>query len=53
MLEHFFMMGGYAKYIWPAVSISLVLLALNIWWPMRCSKRLLQDLAAREEGINE
>lgn len=38
MLEQFFMMGGYALYVWPAYLITAVVLIANIIIPIRRSR---------------
>lgn len=43
-MADFFAMGGYAAYVWPCYVLSLLVVVLNVWWPQRRRKRLLQQL---------
>jgi heme exporter protein D len=46
-MEHFFAMGGYGAYIWPAYGASFLGLAAMIWSSLRSysrAKRQLREL---------
>ena len=34
----FFLMGGYALYVWPAYGITFFIIGLNIYYPWRAYK---------------
>jgi len=48
MIE-FLQMGGYAFYVWSAYGISLVVLLLNIFLPIRREQELLKSLLKRQQ----
>jgi heme exporter protein D len=43
-MREFFSMGGYAPYVWSAYGITLLVLALNVWWAARRKAAMLQRL---------
>ena len=43
----FLHMGGYAFYVWLAYGVSLVLLLMNIWLPLRRFKQIRSRLKTR------
>jgi heme exporter protein D len=50
-LSAFFQMGGYARYVWPAYGLTLLVLAANVLiplWRERAVRRLLARRYARE-----
>lgn len=44
-MSEFLHMGGYAVYVWPAYGITAVVLAANLWLPLRRHRRLQRALA--------
>lgn len=46
-LQHFFAMGGYAGYLWPAYAVFFVVLLVDLWAPALRRRRLLRDLRTR------
>lgn len=52
----FWSMGGYARYVWPAVGIACAVLAWNLWSArrflaaarLRAQRRLAMDAASGE-----
>ena len=51
-LTAFFHMGGYGFYVWMSYGIVFVVLAANVWWPMR-SARALRARLARQRRFEE
>lgn len=52
-LEAFFAMGGYAAFVWPAYTITLIVLIANVFLARGSHRRAVSDAlkrAAREEG---
>ena len=50
-LIEFLHMGGYGEYVWSALSICFITLAINFYLPLRDERRLLRKLhllASRE-----
>ncbi len=45
ILSDFFLMGGYAFYVWTSYAITFAVLALNWWAPMRRRRRISRSLA--------
>lgn len=45
-MMHFLAMGGYARFVWPAFALALVVMVLNIFWA-RSSLRAAQAEARR------
>ncbi|HTW74831.1 MAG TPA: heme exporter protein CcmD [Steroidobacteraceae bacterium] len=45
-MMHFLAMGGYARFVWPAFALALVVMMLNIVWA-RGSLRAAQAEARR------
>ena len=46
-LQHFFAMGGYAGYLWPAYAVFFIVLLADFFAPALRRRRLLRDLRAR------
>lgn len=44
VLTTWLLMGGYGGFVWTAYAICLLILALNVYLPLRQHKRLLADL---------
>lgn len=40
----FLQMGGYADFVWPAYAIFVVVLLINIIFPWRSKKRIMQKI---------
>ncbi len=47
-MVHFLAMGGYARFVWPAFALALVVMVLNIFWA-RSSLRAAQAAARRRQ----
>ncbi len=43
----FLAMGGYARYVWPAYAVALILMLANVILPHQCENRQLRQLRAR------
>ncbi|MEO0422164.1 MAG: heme exporter protein CcmD [Pseudomonadota bacterium] len=48
-MAEFFAMGGYASYVWSAVGISALVIALNIWAAHRGHRQMLITLRRRAQ----
>jgi len=46
-LQHFFAMGGYADYLWPAYAVFFVVLLADFLAPVLRRRRLLRELRSR------
>jgi heme exporter protein D len=46
-IQHFFAMGGYAGYLWPAYAVFFIVLLADFIAPALRRRRLLRDLRAR------
>ena len=46
-LQHFFAMGGYAGYVWPAYALFFLVLSADTIAPRLRRHRLLRELRAR------
>ena len=46
-LQHFFAMGGYAGYLWPAYAVFFVVLLADFLAPALRRRRLLRELRTR------
>ena len=46
-LQHFFAMGGYAGYLWPAYGIFFIVLLADFIAPVLRRRRLLRDVRTR------
>ena len=44
-MNEFFNMGGYAFYVWGSYALALVILALNVVFPVRLEHKLLSEIA--------
>ncbi len=40
-VAEWFAMGGYGWYVWPSYLAGVLVLALNLWLPLRRHRRLL------------
>ncbi len=40
-------MGGYAQYVWPSYALTLIVIALNIWWARRSLARARAEARRR------
>lgn len=49
-LMAFLDMGGYARYLWPAYGLSLLVLVLNVILPLLRERALYRRLQRRHEG---
>ena len=47
-MEQFLAMGGYAAYVWPAYTISLLVLAGAVAWTVTTERRMRRRLAQLE-----
>ena len=47
-------MDGHGLYIWTAYGLTLVVIAVNLWWPSRVRKQLVREekqvIARNESG---
>jgi heme exporter protein D len=46
-LQHFFAMGGYAAYVWPAYAVFFIVLIADSIAPRVRRRRVLHELRAR------
>ena len=46
-LQHFFAMGGYAGYLWPAYAVFFIVLLADFFAPLLRRRRLLREMRAR------
>ena len=46
-LQHFFAMGGYADYLWPAYAVFFIVLFVDFLAPQLRRRRLLRELRGR------
>ncbi|GAA0889066.1 heme exporter protein CcmD [Rhodanobacter soli] len=46
-LQHFFAMGGYAAYVWPAYAVFFIVLIADTVAPRVRRHRVLRELRAR------
>ena len=46
-LESFLDMGGYARYVWPAYGLTLIILVVNLILPLLRERSLLRKLDER------
>lgn len=46
-MMQFLLMGGYAVYVWPAVALAVVVLALNVVWARRSLALAQRDARRR------
>lgn len=46
-LQHFFAMGGYAGYLWPAYAVFFIVLLADFVAPALRRRRLLRELRSR------
>ena len=57
-MQDFLQMGGYARFVWPAYGLGLLVLAWNIWSALRLQRDALERARRRaaigrmEEGDN-
>ncbi len=48
-MKEFFHMGGYGFYVWTSYGIALLILLANLLSPILLKKKLLRELARREQ----
>ncbi len=48
-MNEFFHMGGYAFYVWTSYGLALLVLLANVLSPILLKKKLLSELARREQ----
>ncbi len=48
-IQEFFAMGGYAFYVWTSYALCLVVLLANIILPIVQRKKLLRELALKQQ----
>ncbi|HEY6454341.1 MAG TPA: heme exporter protein CcmD [Steroidobacteraceae bacterium] len=46
-MSHFLAMGGYARYLWPAYGITLLVVVLNVAWARRLLTQAKLDAQRR------
>ena len=46
-MAHFFAMGGYAAFVWPAYAVTLGVIVLNIVWARRALARSREEARRR------
>ena len=46
-MNEFFNMGGYAAYVWPSYGLTLVIIALNVFWARRLLVRSREEARRR------
>jgi heme exporter protein CcmD len=46
-MMQFLLMGGYALYVWPAVALTAVVLALNVVWARRALDHARREVRRR------
>jgi heme exporter protein D len=46
-MMHFFAMGGYAKYVWPAYAVFFIVLTWDWFAPILRRRRLTRELRGR------
>lgn len=46
-LQHFFAMGGYAAYVWPAYAVFFIVLIADAVAPRLRRRRVLRELRTR------
>ena len=46
-MNHFFAMGGYARYLWPSYGVTLLAVVLNIIWARGLLRRAKSDARRR------
>ena len=52
-MSEFFAMGGYAKYVWPAYSISLVALTLAVVLSRKALTATRRKVARYQQSMSE
>ncbi len=48
-MSEFFHMGGYGFYVWTSYGLALLVLLANVLSPILLKKKLLSQLARREQ----
>jgi len=48
-MKEFFHMGGYGFYVWTSYGLALLVLLANLLSPILLKKKLLSELARREQ----
>ncbi len=46
-MNHFFAMGGYARYLWPAYGVTLLAVVFNIIWARGLLRRAKTEARRR------
>jgi heme exporter protein CcmD len=46
-MQDFLQMGGYARFVWPAYGLGLLVLAWNIWSALRLQRDALEGARRR------
>ena len=46
-MKEFFLMGGYAQYVWPSYGIALIVLLVNVIGPLKHRRQILADIARK------
>ncbi len=46
-MSDFFHMGGYAFYVWGSYALTFIVLALNLFIPLRREQKLLREIGRR------
>ena len=46
-MSHFFDMGGYAAFVWPAYAVTFAAVFLNIFWARRALARSRDEARRR------
>jgi heme exporter protein CcmD len=52
-MSHFFEMGGYAVFVWPAYAVTLAAIVLNVVWARRALARAREDARRRLDPRGE
>jgi heme exporter protein CcmD len=52
-MADFLRMGGYAAYVWPSVTLTVVVMLLNVWWAGRAARRALASARRRVQMQRE
>jgi len=55
-VSQYFMMGGYAGYVWPAYGVAALVLigfALSSWRRLRAAERALERLAEADPDLGD
>lgn len=44
LIKQFFLMGGYAVYVWPVYGLAVSIIIINSWWSIRRLKQTRQRI---------